>query len=123
MGRKQKRAAAAVWRNRLARFRRSHLTVAEFCRREGVSNPSFYQWRKRLDPSESRASAGRHRQRSATTHGDPASPFVPVTVVSSPMAEIEFPNGVRIRVPADSAKALRMAIRAGSQLCQETPPC
>jgi transposase-like protein len=36
------------WRRRLARFRESQLSVAAFCRQEGVSPPSFYVWRKRL---------------------------------------------------------------------------
>ncbi|WP_390630781.1 IS66 family insertion sequence element accessory protein TnpA [Roseiconus lacunae] len=30
------------------RFRSQSLSVKEFCRREGVSVPSFYQWRKKL---------------------------------------------------------------------------
>jgi hypothetical protein len=36
------------WRVRLARFARSGLTVARFCRGEAVSVPSFYHWRKKL---------------------------------------------------------------------------
>ena len=39
----------ATWRKRLARWRRSGKTVTEFCRQEGVSKPSFYAWRKRLE--------------------------------------------------------------------------
>lgn len=37
-----------VWQARLARFQTETITVVEFCRREGVSVPSFYQWKKRL---------------------------------------------------------------------------
>jgi hypothetical protein len=44
MGRNQQRSAESLWRDRLAKYRQSDLTVAEFCRQEGVSNPSFYQW-------------------------------------------------------------------------------
>lgn len=40
---------AAVWRERLRRFRASGMTVARFCEVEGVSVPSFYQWRRKLD--------------------------------------------------------------------------
>jgi len=36
------------WRRRLAQFQESELSVAAFCRQEGVSPPSFYVWRKRL---------------------------------------------------------------------------
>ena len=111
---------AAVWFRRLARFRGSDLTVVEFCRREGVSQPSFYQWRKRLEAEEvSRERQGRKRMASA---GD-LSPFVPVNVTSPVMAEVEFPNGVRVRIPAAHIDALRAAIRAGNDLCQEGPAC
>ena len=48
MGRKQNQVESS-WRSRMAKFRRSNLTAVEFCRREGVSSPSFYQWRKRLE--------------------------------------------------------------------------
>lgn len=37
-----------LWQARLERFQTQSITVKEFCRREGVSVPSFYQWKKRL---------------------------------------------------------------------------
>ena len=37
-----------AWRNRLARFAASKLTVEAFCRGEAVSVASFYGWRTRL---------------------------------------------------------------------------
>ena len=39
------------WRERLARWRRSGLSVREFCWREELSEPSFYVWRRRLKDS------------------------------------------------------------------------
>ncbi len=36
------------WRELLERHAASGLSVRRFCGREGVSEPSFYQWRKRL---------------------------------------------------------------------------
>jgi hypothetical protein len=36
------------WSERLSRFGDSGQTVAEFCRAERVSQPSFYQWKKKL---------------------------------------------------------------------------
>ena len=36
------------WEERLLRFGKSGLTVAEFCEWEGVSPASYYNWRKRL---------------------------------------------------------------------------
>ena len=39
---------AQLWRERLERQAQAKCSVAEFCRREGVSQPAFYHWRKRL---------------------------------------------------------------------------
>ena len=36
------------WSERLERFRNSNQTVAQFCAKEGVSQPSFYEWKKKL---------------------------------------------------------------------------
>jgi hypothetical protein len=48
MGRLANAALAASWRERIGRWGSSGWSVAEFCRREGVSEPSFFAWRKRL---------------------------------------------------------------------------
>ena len=40
------------WSQRLLRFSNSRQTIAEFCRSEGVSQPSFYLWRKKLKALE-----------------------------------------------------------------------
>jgi transposase len=99
-----------VWRQRLGRFRKSGLTVVAFCRSEGVSAPSFYQWRKRLMPrgGQRRLAAKRPRER-----------FVPMrlTTALAPVpgespAEIFLPNGVRVRVPGGDLAALRVGIEA-----------
>ena len=37
-----------LWRDRFRRYAKSALSVEEFCRGEGVSAPTFYQWRKKL---------------------------------------------------------------------------
>jgi len=36
------------WIERIERFDSQDQTVAQFCAAEGVSPPSFYQWKKRL---------------------------------------------------------------------------
>ncbi|MDH5626073.1 MAG: transposase [Nitrospira sp.] len=128
MGRNAIQSTEAVWRDRLARFGKCKLTVKEFCRQEGVSDPSFYQWRKRLqkDPAGSR-----HRRRMGQRSDKSENPqsFVPVRVSStevltssilgSVLAEVELPNGVRIRVPATHSEALRIAILTGNEVCRE----
>lgn len=59
------------WTRMIARWRRSGQSVAEFCQANQISNPSFYQWRKRLAEGDSRG----------TNAANPA--FVPVAVVST----------------------------------------
>lgn len=50
------RRTQGQWQSVLARAARSDLSVAEFCRREGVSTASFYTWRKRLGTAPGQAS-------------------------------------------------------------------
>ncbi|MDP6554528.1 MAG: transposase [Pirellulaceae bacterium] len=124
MGRKRSQSTEAVWRDRLARFNNCKLTVKEFCRQEGVSDPSFYQWRKRLDKVQQGSKRVR-RSGSGPTKTVKPQPFMPVKVSSwgdAPslaLAEVEFPNGIRIRVPATYAEALRIAILTGNEVCRE----
>ena len=116
MTHKQHEAAAVLWRDRLARFERSNLTVRQFCREEGVSAGSFYQWRLRIRKEQADGSKPMaHCDRKASTV---PKPFVPVSVSCS-VAEIEFPNGVRIRVPATDTEALRTVLTTGETWCRE----
>jgi hypothetical protein len=102
-----------VWRQRFRRFGKSRLTVAAFCRAEGVSAPSFYHWRKRL--------AERDRQEISAKRATES--FVPVRLMTAlapphaiPPVEIHLPNGVRVCVPGDDLIALRAGIAAAGEL-------
>jgi hypothetical protein len=70
-GRRSK--SAAQWQERLERWQRLQCSVREFCRREGVSQPSFYHWRKRL------ASGSGSRSVRGVTRG---AAFIPVQVIA-----------------------------------------
>jgi transposase-like protein len=121
MGRKASQAER-TWRGRMARFGRGTLTVVEFCRREGVSTPSFYAWRKRLGSVAQPKPRGK-RSRGASPSEPASRLFVPVNVSSSPVAEIEFPSGVRVRVPATNLEAIRAAVLAGGDPFRERSSC
>src|SRR5579864_1851455 len=41
-----------VWQARITEQQHSGLSVERFCREQGLSEPSFYAWRKRLRQSE-----------------------------------------------------------------------
>lgn len=118
----KRNAAETAWRARMARYRGGSLTVAEFCRRETVSVASFYHWRKRLAPTVAPKSP-RQRSRGGSPSTGASNLFVPVNVTSSPMAEIEFPNGVRVHVPATNAEAIRAAVLAGGDPFREDWSC
>lgn len=79
-------AASDRWVERLARFAESGQTVTAFCADEGVSVPSFYNWKRKL-----------------ASH--PASrPLVPITLtpsLASPQLELLLPSGICLRFPPD----------------------
>ena len=123
MGRKRVFGTEAVWRERLGRFRDGDLKVAEFCRREGISQPSFYQWRKRLGV----ASRKGRRKRQVDCARDPE--FVPLELPTSLLAggvQIELPGGTVVRLPENvSAEIVAATVRAvcASDFKREASPC
>lgn len=81
-----------LWTQRLAQFRDADLTVAEFCRRERVSVPSFYAWRKRL--AQTRAD-----QPPANNQQAVRPPFVPLVLSGAPIpAKMTLPGGATIEL-------------------------
>jgi hypothetical protein len=77
--------SAAQWSEIIARYRQSGLGSREFCEAEGLVPRTFEKWERRLRRKEVRPGK-----------------FVEVPAplgVSRPWAvEVEFPNGVRLRV-------------------------
>ena len=73
-------ATTQLWNERMQRFARSGLRTAAFCEREGVSQPSFYAWRRPL------------------REGSPR--FLPVHVVPPAAAPVEvvLPSGCVLRL-------------------------
>src|SRR5260370_3373163 len=47
MGKKME-AKSEYWRQRIAEQERSGMSVQRFCEEQGLTEPSFYLWRKRL---------------------------------------------------------------------------
>ena len=126
MGRVCDSARWALWGERLRQFSGSGLTVAEFCRQEQVSVPSFYQWKRRLlvagndagrvlddvVPGGARSSG----ELSADLKGKKPLAFVPVRVRQFSQVEVQLVNGVSLRLPAGDVESLKATILIAGQL-------
>lgn len=102
---------ASSWRERLRRYASSSLTVAEFCRREGVSVPNFYYWRRRL-------ADGPSNQPSPQRSLQAAPAFQPLLLTGGGMVTVELAGGVRIELPAEQGlvRAVVAELLAGVRL-------
>ena len=84
----------ALWTERFERFQATDLTVTEFCRRESVSVPSFYHWRKRLDQN---SISKRRPSPTATKRARFISLSVPVM---DARPKLNLPGGASIELPS-----------------------
>jgi transposase len=74
---------------RVQRFRDANLSVAQFCRAEGVSVPAFYFWRRALTAE-------------AVTDPHDRPTVVPVRIARpAPAVEVVLPSGALLRFSAD----------------------
>jgi hypothetical protein len=104
--------ARQLWIERLARFSESGLCPAEFCAAEGVSLPSFYSWKRRLN-TESRSSAA---EQNLDTQLAPRLLPVCLPAAATPV-ELVLPSGVVLRVPPGCDLAfLRSLVESLGQL-------
>lgn len=103
----------ALWRQRLARQADSGLTIARFCRQEGILTSNFHAWKRRLQLGEAVPT------RLARPDSTAPAAFLPVTVtLPRPLGqgavpiEAELPNGVRLRITAADPRLARRIIHA-----------
>lgn len=83
-------------------------SVADYCRRHGVSTASFYRWRRRLLADKADGAGPSSSPRLLTVK---ASDSQPRQEGRSPAA-IVFPGGVRLELPVDDGSWLGEAIHA-----------
>jgi hypothetical protein len=102
------RGKERTWRRRLREWRHSGLSVREFCDGRGLSEPSFYAWRRELAKRDGEstcrgAGAVKGRARAPRVAGR----FLRVQVVADAALEsgadrcleVDLPTGVRLRIP------------------------
>jgi hypothetical protein len=114
------------WRARLARHAGSGLSITRFCEAEGVSMPSFFNWRRRL------AGAGGARPigeavGAARNAGDTGQAlFQPILIEASGRRDvsIRLANGARLRLPAENVAlvcAVVAALAGATRAAEEAP--
>src|SRR6516225_5036486 len=117
-----RRARCQWWRLQIQRQQEGSLTVAEFCRRLGVSTVTFYAWRRRLReaPPAVPLVPERPSARPLPEANGPSTPaFLPVSILDAGAAqlEIELANACVVRLKgAVDPELLRVAIHAAGQL-------
>lgn len=108
------------WRRLLRQWQRSGQAVRSFCRAQGLSEPSFYAWRRAIQERDRQREPRSRRNPRQTGQHVPA--FVPVTVVApAPLLEVVLPAGQVIRVPAGFDRTTLRQLLA--VLDAEATPC
>jgi transposase-like protein len=108
MGRRQRRRDPATerrWRRLIKDWRRSGLSVCEFCDWQGLSEASFYAWRRELAVRDREAAS--HCKTPVVGPATKVPQFLPVHVVAEAAQDsgehgcldVQLPTGVRLRVP------------------------
>lgn len=112
MSRGSNSAKVQQWTDRLERYQKSGQTVARFCQKEGISAPSFYQWKKKLagelKASKARLIAGSTRQpvqptqrQGESTPTSSGFQSVELLPAASSVTTIRLPHGIEIELGSD----------------------
>ena len=98
------------WRDRMANWHSSGLTVRAFCHRHDLSEPTFHYWKRELQSRDGASSRSSNRARlsDCATDGNRTRPvFVPVTVLPATVTvEVRCPSGHVVRLPATDSASL-----------------
>ena len=129
-------ATEQLWRQRVAQQPRSKLSIREFCQRAGVSEASFYAWRRELarrdadagqsaaiEPALASRQAEPALSKSGMAGGRAISQprFLPVAIdgnapaaspapTSANHVELLLPSGLVVRVPAHELAVLQAVL-------------
>jgi hypothetical protein len=115
MAKKRIEEKQRYWRAVLERQAVSGVSIAKFCRSEGVSEPSFYSWKRALAGGKAKARrAERSGARRATGRiSETSASFVPVQITEEPRPatiQVVWPNGLSVQVPSECDPAEVQAV-------------
>ena len=104
---RSRHAVRAAWVQRLERFAGAGLSVPAFCAAEGVSPPSFYAWKRRLQ------AGARHPDAALAHDGEPGPRWLPVRVGAATAVELVLPAGAVLRLaPGCDLAFVRCVVQA-----------
>jgi anti-sigma factor RsiW len=103
MGRGVDRKKLAEWQRRLARYERTNLTAAEFCKRERVSVALLKYWRRQVELAALRSPAPMKRSPQAAV-------FAHVELIPRRWIVVRFPGGATLEIPDDRVDLVRLTI-------------
>ena len=114
----------AFWRLVLEEYQRTDLTARAYCRQEGLSEPSFYAWRKKIHKRDSKE---------PNVALNPQA-LIPVDVVDavatsphrdepSPPLEVVTPSGFKFRFHSDIDPRQLNALLGVIAHCNGVAPC
>ena len=121
MSRGSNRAKAQRWSDRFERFEHSGQTIAQFCAVEGVSQSSFYKWKKnltignRLRGGRSKRSGKSNRSEKLDRESQNKPAFKPVQLTPTPghlqSTTIRLADGVEIEL-GDNLQVVDIVVRS-----------
>lgn len=96
-----------AWRALVDAWKRSGQSIHAFCRARQLTRSNFDRWRRILAAE------------SIPSSPTPSAAFVPLHVVTEPMAEVVLRSGVVVRVPLGSAAdaVTRLVTAVGAASC------
>ena len=114
MARKKSEGRETLWRGILRRQAEGGLSICRFCAAEGISEASFYAWRKKLRERQHDGARARQSRVREEAVSDDARLFVPLKLLETVATlEIVHPHGCRIQVTGEvNPVALRQVIAA-----------
>ena len=99
------------WRDIVHRQSDSGLSIRKFCAKEGISQPSFYAWRRKLAKQDGNGRRSRKSKRRVEEPGGGGA-FIPLKLLDSAgTLEVIHPLGWQIRISgAVNAVALKQVL-------------
>jgi hypothetical protein len=115
-----------LWSQRFSRFEKSSQRVAEFCAAEGISQPSFYAWKRKLGVSsngQSRSSRAKSAPKAPRRH---AFQRLQVTTSAGGLSggvTMRLPGGIEVFLGSDLPTIEQVVDQLLDRVCGGSSSC